>query len=181
MPSTVYATPVSFLSRLRWALSCVPQRLRDKLVRLLMQCVLKLAGDSNLLAHARRELPSDSGDEMQREMNRCLLQIIAVFALQGHTGFTGPYAVATLEKLMQFEPLGPLTGADDEWVDHGYCMQNKRCGHVFKRDDRFGGQPYDMEGRIFRDPSGSCYTSRDSAVPITFPYTPKREYVDVPA
>lgn len=29
------------------------------------------------------------------------------------------------------------------------------------------------------EPDGGCYTSRDSLVPVTFPYTPKSEYVDV--
>ena len=42
------------------------------------------------------------------------------------------------------------------------------------------GEAYDGEGRIFRDPDGSCFTSIDSRVPVTFPYVPKREYVDRP-
>lgn len=36
---------------------------------------------------------------------------------------------------------------------------------------------YDTEGRVFCDPDGICYTNRDSRVDITFPYTPKTEYV----
>ena len=58
-------------------------------------------------------------------------------------------------------------------------FQNNRCLRVFKDKNRFNGQAYDIEGRIFREPDGGCYTSSDSCVPVTFPYTPKREYVDV--
>ena len=54
--------------------------------------------------------------------------------------------------------------------------QNIRCSHVFKDGD---GRAYDSTGRIFREPNGCCYTSRDSRVYIEFPYTPKREYVEV--
>ena len=52
--------------------------------------------------------------------------------------------------------------------------QNRRCPHVFKSD---ADGAYDIDGRVFVDPDGSSYTSRDSRVSIEFPYTPKREYV----
>lgn len=55
--------------------------------------------------------------------------------------------------------------------------QNKRCSHVFKDKD---GNAYDIDGKVFREPDGCCFTSKDSFVPVTFPYTPKTEYVDVP-
>jgi hypothetical protein len=55
-------------------------------------------------------------------------------------------------------------------------FQNVTCGHVFKEN----GEAYDGEGGIFRDPDGSCFTSKDSRVPVTFPYFPNREYVDRP-
>ena len=41
------------------------------------------------------------------------------------------------------------------------------------------GQAWDSQGRIFRESNGSCFQSAESRVDITFPYTPKREYVDV--
>lgn len=165
-----------------WTIRDLPRRARRWAVHMLLRMTLLLAGESSLMAHAKRELPQDAGDEMQQDMNRCLLQLLAVFSMQGHSGFSASYAVSALEKLMRFEPLGPLTGEDDEWFDHGDGMfQNKRCGHVFKQADRFNGQAYDLDGRVFREPSGVCYTNWESMVPITFPYTPKREYVDVPA
>lgn len=138
--------------------------------------------ESNLVAHARRELAllrSGKPDEMQDEMDRCVLQIIRVFADQGHSGFSASYLTSVVEKLMRFEPIAPLTGADDEWMETGVGVyQNIRCSHVFKDAD---GTAYDIDGIIWREPSGACFTNFESRVPVTFPYAPNREYRDVPA
>ena len=133
----------------------------------------------NLMAHAEAELPPANGDEMQAAMNRDLRELVLVFASQRHSGFSAGYAVAALEKLLRFKPLRPLTGEPNEWnevMDGVY--QNRRCSRVFKEAGRFDGQAYDIEGRIFREPNGLCYTNSDSHVPITFPYTPTTEFVD---
>lgn len=182
MQSALTACEPSIAVRLMWAIRSLPQRVAAALAGVLLRAVVWLARDSRLIAYARRELPTDASDEMQREMNGALLQILAVFSLQGHSGFSASYAIPVLQKLMRFEPLGPLTGADEEWFDHGDgTFQNIRCSHVFMQADRFNGQAYDINGRVFREPNGCCYTSGDSFVPVTFPYTPHTEYVDVPA
>ena len=104
--------------------------------------------------------------------------MVEVFAEEGHSGSSAGYAIGLLEKLLRFEPLQPLTGEDSEWFDHGDgVFQNTRCSHVFKEN----GEAYDIDGIIFREPDGSCFTNFKSRVPVTFPYVPKREYVDVPA
>lgn len=115
-------------------------------------------------------------DDPQRWIADGTMALIREFASQGHSGSSAPYAVSVFQALASYQPLGPLTGEDDEWneVGHG-IFQNRRCSHVFKE----GGQAYDNNGRVFREPSGSCYTSADSRVPVTFPYTPSTEYVDV--
>lgn len=143
-------------------------------------CLRILRADpGNLMRHAERELPA-SDDEMQALMNAQLKELILVFSTQGHSGFSAGYAISVLEKLLRFEPLRPLTGEDSEWneVSDG-VFQNKRCSRVFKQADRFNGQAYDIYGRVFREPSGACFTSGDSFVPIAFPYTPTTEYVEV--
>jgi hypothetical protein len=100
------------------------------------------------------------------------------FSKQGHSGSTAPYAVGVLEKLLMFEPLKPLTGEDDEWNEVGTgVFQNRRCSHVFKSES---DGAYDIEGIIWRDADGCTFTSYESRVPVTFPYTPKREYRDAP-
>lgn len=148
---------------------------------------------SSILNHALMEFRAagwtdDDGkfnDEMQEAICNHVMDLLKVFIDEGHSGTTAPYAVNLFKQLAMFEPIVPLTGEDWEWVDHGYCMQNKRCSHVFKQPDRFDGQAYDSQAVIFWDwytdqETGEKYkshfTSRDSAQPITFPYTPKREY-----
>jgi hypothetical protein len=136
---------------------------------------------SNLELHARKELEiagmfskdSDYGGML----GDAVMKMIKVFAEEGHSGFSAGAAISIFERVARFEPLTPLTGADDEWHEVGSgTFQNVRCSHVFKEN----GQAYDIEGRIFREPNGSCYTSYESRVNVTFPYSPKREYVDVP-
>lgn len=124
-------------------------------------------------------------DEMQEMICNHVMKLLEVFADEGHSGFSAPYAINLFSKLAKFEPIGPLTGEDWEWVNvseqSGYTLwQNKRCGHVFK--DENGA--YDIDGIVFYDnhvdESGitykSYFTSRESRVPVTFPYTPTTEY-----
>jgi hypothetical protein len=112
-----------------------------------------------------------------------------VFDGEGHSGSSAPYVINLFRKLAAFEPVAPITGEDWEWNEASTGVyQNKRCSHVFKQSDRFNGQAYDIDGKVFwewyKDEDGkpfkSYYTGSESFVPITFPYVPKREYVFVP-
>ena len=124
--------------------------------------------------------PEEDEEGPNKWIQENVLEIAEVFASQGHSGFSAAFCADLLEKVLRHEPLGPLTGEDWEWNEVGLgVFQNNRCGHVFKDVNQFGGQAFDIEGRIFREPDGLCYTHRDSRVPVTFPYTPTREYVDV--
>lgn len=126
-------------------------------------------------------------DEMQEMICNHVMKLLDVFADEGHSGSSAPYAIGLFEKLAGFKPIVPLTGEDWEWnvVDRGdgiHAMyQNKRCGHVFK--DENGA--YDIDGIVFYEwhtdeetgeKHKSYFTSRESRVPVTFPYTPKTEY-----
>lgn len=105
-----------------------------------------------------------------------VMRMVRLFADEGHSGFSAGMAVQIFGRLARYEPLSPLTGSDDEWTEVGDgIFQNRRSPRVFKE----ASGAYDMEGRVFREPSGVCFTSRDSRVPVTFPYTPSTEYVDV--
>jgi hypothetical protein len=141
---------------------------------------------SNLLSYAENELnrigmTEDSPDEMNVMMRKHILHMMNEFAEEGHSGFSASYAINILTKLMEFKPLSPLTGEDDEWnlVGDGH-WQNKRCSSVFKGVD---GSCYDIDGKVFwewqRNEDGqavkSYYTGYGCSVPITFPYTPPKE------
>jgi len=105
-----------------------------------------------------------------------LFELLEVFSAQGHSGSSAPYCINMFKKLASFEPLSPLTGEDWEWTEvTDGVLQNKRCSHVFKEN----GQAYDILAYVFREPNGCCYTSKESKAEITFPYTPKTEYIDV--
>ena len=116
------------------------------------------------------------------DMGKAVIRMVREFSQEGHSGMSAPLAISLFKEVAAFKTLTPLTGEDDEWLRHDYgddvTWQNKRCGRVFKGAD---GKAYDSDGRIFREPTGACYTSMDSRVYITFPYTPVSQYVDVPA
>lgn len=137
---------------------------------------------SNYIEHAKRELKAigydlnDQEDGPNKWIMENLFELLEAFDKQGHSGSSASYCANAFKKLALFEPLAPLTGEDDEWCEvlEG-TWQNIRCSHVFKEAD---GNAYDINGKVFREPSGACYTSRDSRVYVTFPYTPTTEYVD---
>ena len=136
---------------------------------------------------AREELTRaglfDKDSDYGGMLGEAVMKMIEQFAEEGHSGFSAGMAISAFQRLAKFEPLTPLTGDDDEWVDHGpnqggMRWQNRRCGRVFKDEN---GACYDIDGKVFREPNGVCFTSFDSRVPVTFPYVPTTEYVDVPA
>lgn len=148
---------------------------------------------SNLKKHAWLEFKAagwiDENDQFEDEMQEAIckhvLKLIEVFADEGHSGSSAPYAIDLFKKLAMFEPVVPLTGEDWEWHEASEgVFQNIRCSHVFKQKDRFDGQAYDIDGKIFwewyinenGEKNKSYFTGRDSCVPITFPYTPVRTY-----
>lgn len=150
----------------------------------------------NLRNHAERELraqgyhPGVIEEDPNRSMSRLersiephkwiwenVLELIDVFASQGHSGSSAPYCILLFSILASFKPLGPLYGTPDEWVGVADGLeQNVRCGRVFREN----GEAYDVDGKVFRAPNGCTYTSRDSRVPVEFPYTPKTVTIDVP-
>ena len=155
---------------------------------------------SNYKDHAMREFRAAGWldennkytDEMQEMICNHVLALLDVFADEGHSGSSAPYAIDLFSKLAKFDPIVPLTGEDWEWNDvsnmsdlDSVWYKNNRCGAVFKALDRFDGQPYYLEGKVFwewyKDEDGemskSYFTNGDSSIPIEFPYTPKTEYV----
>ena len=128
---------------------------------------------SNLVDYAKEELKRigmiDSGEPYNEEVAKAILDLIELFASQGHSGFTASYTVNAFKRLAMYKPLSPLTGKDNEWneIEPGF-YQNKRYSAVFKEKD---GKVYNCEGKIFTDDGGkSWYTSKDLYIEITFPY-----------
>lgn len=141
--------------------------------------------DSPSISHAKTELKLagmfDTDSDYNGALGDAVIDLMKVFSTEGHSGFSASMTTSLFERVSRYEVLTPLTGEDDEWVIHDYgsgpYAQNRRCGRVFKNAD---GSAYDIDGKVFREPSGVCYTSYESRVPVTFPYVPKTEYIDVP-
>ena len=91
----------------------------------------------------------------------------------------------SLSKLLNDEPLTPLTGEDDEWVEgDNYCLpngaikeyRNKRCAGVYKVV--YPGEPnnieiaYDLDGKNYSDNGVTAFTTNSfGREQIVFPYT----------
>lgn len=154
----------------------------DWRVRRLNRLLVALTPDSNYVEHCRRELASwfaEGEDSPNRWMADGAERMLRLFAIEGHSGSSAPFAVSVFKELAAFRPWGPLTGEDSEWGEpftHDGTQQNRRCSHVFRDND---GRAYDSNGKVFRLPDGGCYTNGESRVFITFPYRPKVEYVEV--
>jgi len=141
---------------------------------------------SNFLDFAETELRAaglfDKDSDYGGMVGEAVMKLCRAHSEEGHSGFSSGMAISIFSKVARFEPLTPLTGADDEWTtldfDGDMAAQNKRCPSVFKRGD---GTAYDSNAVVFREPDGACFTSGKSRRDITFPYTPAVEYVDVPA
>ena len=141
--------------------------------------------DSSFVKYVQMELSihfSGAKDDITAWMMRDLINFARVFSLGEHSGFSASYMRGCINKLIAYEPLGPLTGEDSEWCkldyDSDLKYQNKRCSHVFKNAE---GRVYDIQAIVFREPYGVTFTNRHSKMFVELPYTPSAVYADVPA
>ncbi len=139
---------------------------------------------SNLVKWAEKELEriEKDGDGMQEMINKNILEIVKVFSDQGHSGFSAPYALNIIKRLLAWKPITALTGEDDEWNDitrngDRELYQNNRCSSVFKEILKDGTViTYDIDARIFTRDNGETWFSKGGdRKKITFPYTVPKE------
>lgn len=95
----------------------------------------------SLVEHAKKELElmgafSDEGDFYGGMTGKSVMELMDVFAEQGHSGMSAGIVRNLFNKLANYEPLSPLTFADDEWNENDFggdtSFQNKRNSAVFK-------------------------------------------------
>ena len=118
---------------------------------------------SGSIEYAKSELAriTKDGDGLQDAINKNVLDIVELFASQGHSEISAGYVMSVLERLLRFKPLTPLTGEDDEWTEVSDkmgqgCFQNKRCSSVFKTTDAQGNtiEVYDIDAIAYSDNGG---------------------------
>lgn len=132
---------------------------------------------SKLLEYARRELELwgafDNDNLYGNMVGKAVMELIEVFAGQGHSGTSAAIALRLFSRVADWKPLTPIADDPDQWRDIGAeygtpgIMQHKRCGTVFKAPNQ---RPYNGEAVVFRTADGVTFTSQDSAREITFPY-----------
>jgi len=133
---------------------------------------------SNLIEFAETELRLAGFFDYDGAIGEAVMELIKVFAEQEHSGMSASRCRQLFNKVAAYETLTPITDELDQWieVDGKGLFQHKRCSNVFK--DANGS--YDIDGRVFREPNGACYTNSKSRTLVTFPYTPTTEYVNQP-
>jgi len=95
---------------------------------------------TNLVDHARRELAAINEAP---ELTAGILKVIEAFAELKDSAEVTHETLQTLNALLEFQHLTPLTDDPEEWYQHdmldGTFWQNKRNGGAFSRD---GGKTY---------------------------------------
>jgi hypothetical protein len=154
---------------------------------------------SNLIEHAKREFLKlgykpieECEDDIDKWIQESVLELLEVFAKQGHSGGSAPFAIHYFTKLASFEPLAPIMCTDDEWNDmsvmSGYeFYQNNRCSAVFKEGK--DSKPYYLDAIVWKDQNKNTFTSNciynsknekiTSSQTIKIPFKPKTFYIDV--
>lgn len=104
-----------------------------------------------------------------------VLELIDVFAKQGHSGMSASIVRNLFNKLADYEPINPITNLESDWNEVGNnVFQHKHVSAVFKNGKN--DKPYYLDGQIFKD-KRSAYTNRDSRKPLNLPcYLPKHQY-----
>lgn len=100
--------------------------------------------EGNLEQHAEYELRKaglfDKDSDYGGMLGKAVLDIVKVFAKQGHSGFSAPYVVALFTKVANWDTLSPITNDPEEWEDVSQYFdgkpqwQNKRCPRFFSKD-----------------------------------------------
>ena len=150
---------------------------------------------AEFLALGYTPLDKEQEDGPNKWIQEQVLQLLEIFAAQGHSGSSAPFAISYFSRLAKGQPLSPLSGRDEEWTEVSEGLwQNKRCSSVFKTKN---GVSYTVDGYVFwhwaqtdLDPDEPGYpgvtqykatfTSGYSKKLVEFPFTPAEpEYVEV--
>ncbi len=187
----------SVMDKIKWRIRDFKYSINSFLVNISLKIIRNATKDSNSLFHAKQEFlalgytPIEDykefgleTDDPNKWIQENILDLLAVFSSQGHSGFSASYCSNYFNKLSRFEPLSPIKCTDDEWAEPQFddeTYQNKRLSSVFKKGK--GGKPYYLDAIVFRDQNDctftGCVENISSAQNIKLPFVPKTFYVDV--
>lgn len=110
----------------------------------------------NLQNFARDELARaglfDADSDYDGMLGTSVMELINVFARQGHSGFSAGMVASIFAKLVAYEPLTPLTFDADEWEDRSemsgaMLWQNNRQSTIFSELPGVSWYNLDEEGQ----------------------------------
>lgn len=151
----------------------------------------------NLETYAKEELERagmfDKDSDYAGGIGDAVMELIKVFAAQGHSGGSAPRVVHLFEKLANYKPILPIEDNPEDWVENSFgilddnTFQNKRLGSLFK--DGENGRAHYLDAIVFRGNRGGGFTSGSvmlsdgtsigSSQYVKFPFIPKTFYIDV--
>jgi hypothetical protein len=135
-------------------------------------------------------LYKDQDEEENRYQSMITADIMEIIDLFMHFNL-GKEEAHNITRLLDWKPIVPLTGAEDEWGvmetwgDDRHTQQNKVCSAVF-RNNYDNRTAYYLYGRIYSDNGGHTWFTGNhqngvvqSSIPIEFPFwvPDKPEYV----
>lgn len=107
---------------------------------------------SNLVKHAENELKLagmfDKDSDYDGMLGKAVLDLVKVFAKQGHSGFSAHQTLRIFNEVARYKPLSPIGASKDEWMNvsemsGAEMWQNRRRSTTFSRD---GGKTwYDID------------------------------------
>lgn len=107
---------------------------------------------SNLVKHAKEELKLaglfDKDSDYDGMLGEAVLELVKVFAKQGHSGFSANWTLDVFDKVARYKPLTAIGTTKDEWMNVSDMSteptwQNRRRSSTFSRD---GGKTwYDID------------------------------------
>lgn len=160
---------------------------------------LKMTNTQSFAARELSILSKSATDPNDRPLiEQFIPEILALaekFGLSGQSGGSAPYVAnaisQAIKKLLLQDPICPIMGIDEEWVDVGYLgskdeksvvWQNNRCSALFKNTDH---QSYYLDAIVWKgEEDYDAFTGRVEGVwsrqfVKSFPFTPKTFYIDV--
>lgn len=126
-----------------------------------------------LIEYAQEELTRagvfDADSDYGEAMGPVVMEMIARFAEEGHSGASAGMAIYLFKRLASLKPITPLDNpmAKREFIDHGCTFQSTRYCSLFSEDG--GKRWYDLDLKVPRwKRLFGVYRSY-----VSFPYMPK--------
>lgn len=188
-PELYVVKPRAFTS-LKFKIRDKVHYVKHRMARMFFDLSMRLYGekDSAYIRFAKKQFEllgykdvDDDGetDGPNQWIQENVFDVLKLIGSQGHSGSSIPYMTQFVSNFMMFTSVVPCEDKEEQWVKiDNDLYQHSLCGSLFKSKNI----SYTLDGYIFREPSGCCYTSGKSKKVVQLPFNPstfKSIYVDV--